>query len=312
MSQNPANQYSPEKPGMIVILNARSGTAARFKDLEPRIAELFGAAGLNAEIILVAGKDVNAAAKQAVAENHETIVAGGGDGTVSSVAAEVAGTERTLGVLPLGTLNHFAKDLHLPLNLADAVRTIAERNIRSVDVGEVNGRVFINNSSLGIYPHIVHRRIVEQMRLRIGKWPAFIWASMHAFRRFPFFDLRIEVKGRALRYETAFLFVGNNEYEMTGFRIGARKRLDAGKLGLYLTHRIGRWGLIRLAVRALLGHLSQQKDFEAYLVDEAFVEAHRRLILVAADGEVRWMELPLQYRSRPGALRVIAPRNQAR
>jgi diacylglycerol kinase family enzyme len=313
MSQNPANQYSPEKPGMIVILNARSGTAARFKDLEPRIAELFRAVGLNAEIISVAGKDVNAAAKQAVSGHHETIVAAGGDGTVSAVAAEVAGTKKkVLGVLPLGTLNHFAKDLHLPLNLEGAVRTIAERNITTVDVGEVNGRVFINNSSLGIYPHIVHRRIVEQMRLRIGKWPAFIWASMRAFRRFPFLDLRIEVKGTELRRETPFLFVGNNEYEMTGFRIGARKRLDAGKLGLYLTRRVGRWGLIRLAVRALLGQLSQQKDFEAYMVDEAFVEAHRRLILVAADGEVRWMELPLQYRSRPGALRVIAPRNHAR
>jgi diacylglycerol kinase family enzyme len=247
-----------------------------------------------------------------VSGDHETIVAAGGDGTVSAVAAEVAGTEKVLGVLPLGTLNHFAKDLHLPLDLQGGVRTIAERNIKSVDVGEVNGRVFINNSSLGIYPHIVHRRIVEQMRLRIGKWPAFIWASMHAFRRFPFLDLRVELKGETLRRKTPFLFVGNNEYEMTGFRIGARKRLDAGKLGLYLTHRVGRWGLIRLAVRALLGYLSQQKDFEAYLVNEAFVEAHRRLILVAADGEVRWMELPLQYRSRPGALRVIAPRNQAR
>jgi diacylglycerol kinase family enzyme len=297
---------------MVVILNARAGTVARSGDLQAMIVELFRAVGLNTEIISVGGKDVNAAAKQAVSGHHETIVAAGGDGTVSTVAAEVAGTEKVLGVLPLGTLNHFAKDLHLPLNLQSAVRTIAERNITTVDVGEVNGRVFINNSSLGIYPHIVHRRIVEQMRLRIGKWPAFIWASMRAFRRFPFLDLRIEFKGEMLRRKTPFLFIGNNEYEMTGFRIGARKRIDAGKLCLYLTHRVGRWGLIRLAVRALLGHLSQQKDFETYLVDEAFVEADRHLILVAADGEVRWMELPLHYRSRPGVLRVITPRNHAR
>jgi diacylglycerol kinase family enzyme len=99
---------------MIVILNARAGTAA----------------------------------KQAVAGNQETIVAGGGDGTINTVAGEVAGTERVLGVLPLGTLNHFAKDLHLPLDLEGAVRTIIERNIATVDVGEVNGRAFANNSSL--------------------------------------------------------------------------------------------------------------------------------------------------------------------
>ena len=292
---------------MVVILNAGAGKAGKSGNLQSMIAELFGAAGLNAEIILVAGKDMSAAARQAVAENHETIVAAGGDGTVNTVAAEVAGTEKILGVLPVGTLNHFAKDLHLPLDLEGAVRTIVERNIATVDVGEVNGRVFVNNSSLGIYPHIVHGRVAEQMRLRMGKWPAFIWASMHAFRRFPFLDLRIEVKGKTLRRETPFLFVGNNEYEMTGFRIGARRRLDAGKLGLYLTHRVGRWGLIRVALRALLGHLSQEKDFEAYLVEEAFVEAHRHFVLVATDGEVKWMESPLHYRSRPRALRVIVP-----
>jgi diacylglycerol kinase family enzyme len=294
---------------MIVILNARAGKAAMSGNLQSRIAELFGAAALNAEIVSVVGKDMSAAAKQAVAENHETIVAAGGDGTVNTVAAEVAGTGKMLGVLPLGTLNHFAKDLHLPLDLEGAVRTIVERNIATVDVGEVNGRVFVNNSSLGIYPHIVHRRVAEQMRMRIGKRPAYIWATMHAFRRFPFLDLRIEVEGKTLRRETPFLFVGNNEYEMTGFRIGARRRLDAGKLGLYLTHRVGRWGLIRVALRALLGHLSQEKDFEAYLVDETFVEARRHLILVATDGEVNWMESPLHYRSRPGDLRVIVRRN---
>jgi diacylglycerol kinase family enzyme len=294
---------------MIVIVNTRAGTAAKSGNLQSRIAELFCAAGLNAEIISVAGKDVSAVARQAAAGNHETIVAAGGDGTVSTVAAEVAGTKNVLGVLPLGTLNHFAKDLHLPLDLEGAVRAIVEHNIVAVDVGEVNGRVFINNSSLGTYPHIVHRRVVQQMRLRIGKRPAYIWATMHAFRRFPFLDLRIEVKGKTLRHETPFLFVGNNQYEMTGFRIGVRRRLDAGKLGLYLTHRVGRWGLIRVALRALLGHLSQEKDFEAYLVDEAVVEARRHLILVATDGEVRWMELPLRYRSRPRDLRVIVRRN---
>ena len=294
---------------MIVILNAHAGTVARSANPQSKIADLFGAAGLNIEIISVAGKDMSAAAKQAVAKNHETIVAAGGDGTVNTVAAEVAGTEKTLGVLPLGTLNHFAKDLHLSLDLEGAVRTIAEGNIASVDVGEVNGRVFVNNSSLGIYPHIVHRRVVEQMRLRIGKRPAYIWATMHAFRRFPFLDLRIEVEGKTLKRETPFLFVGNNEYELTGFRIGARRRLDAGKLGLYLTHRVGRWGLIRVAFRALLGHLSQEKDFEAYLVDEAFVEAPRHLILVATDGEVKWMKSPLHYRSRPRDLRVIVRDN---
>jgi diacylglycerol kinase family enzyme len=295
---------------MVIILNNRAGTASKRADVKLRVAELFGAAGIHPKIIVSDGtRNITALAREAASGTEDTIVAGGGDGTVSSIAAVLASTEKTLGVLPLGTLNHFAKDLRLPLDLDGAVRTIVDRHVRPIDVGEVNGRVFVNNSSLGIYPHIVHRRVAEQMRLRMGKWPAFVWAAMRAFRRFPFLDLRIEVEGKTLRRQTAFLFIGNNEYDVTGFRIGARRHLDTGKLGLYLTHRVGRWGLIRLALRALLGHLSQEKDFERYLVEEAFIEMRRQVVLVAADGEVKWMESPLHYRSRHGALRVIVPRN---
>jgi diacylglycerol kinase family enzyme len=294
---------------VVVILNARAGTAAKLGNLQSTIAELFRAAGARADIITVAGKDINAAAKHAAGGDHKIIVAAGGDGTVSAVAAEVVGTTKTLGVLPVGTLNHFARDLHVPLDLAEAVRVIAEGHIATVDVGEVNGRIFINNSSLGIYPEIVQRRTAEQKRKHIGKWPAFAWAAVQAFRRFPFLDVRIVVAGKKLKRKTAFLFVGNNEYEITGFRIGARSRLNSGMLGLYLTHRVGRWGLVRLAVRALLGHLSQEKDFEAYSVKEALIETRHRRLLVAADGEVMRMESPLHYRSRPRALRVIVPDN---
>src|ERR1700704_6428076 len=120
---------------MIVIFNVGAGNVGRSSNLQSMIAGLFGAAGVNTEIISVAGKDVGAAAKQAVAGHHERIVAAGGDGTVSTVAAEVAGTEKILGVLPLGTLNHFAKDLHVPVYLEGAVRTIVERNIATGDGG---------------------------------------------------------------------------------------------------------------------------------------------------------------------------------
>jgi diacylglycerol kinase family enzyme len=295
---------------VVIILNARAGSVLGKRiDLESKIADLFSAVAVHPKIIAVDGPGSLSTVVREAARGQETIVAGGGDGTVSTIAGELAGSEKPLGVLPLGTLNHFAKDLRIPLNLERAVRTIVDHHVTAVDVGEVNGRVFVNNSSLGIYPHIVHRRAVEQMRLRIGKWPAFVWATLHAFRRFPFLELRIVVEGKELKRQTAFLFVGNNEYEMTGFRIGARRRLDTGKLGLYLTHRVGRWGLIRLAIRALLGRLSQAKDFEAHAVPEAFVAAAgRRIVLVSADGEAKWMETPLHYRSRHGALRVIVPR----
>jgi diacylglycerol kinase family enzyme len=294
---------------MVVILNGGARRlSGRGEEMRGKIAELFSANGLRPAILAPSGKDLNATVRDVATGHAQTIVAGGGDGTVSTVAAEVFRSGKTLGVLPLGTLNHFAKDLRIPLDLEGAVRTIGARHVGAIDIAEVNERAFINNSSLGIYPHIVVRREVEQYRLKRGKWTAFVWATLHAFRRFPFLDLRIEIEGETVTRQTPFVFVGNNEYEMTGFRIGARRRLDTGKLGLYLTHRIGRWGLIRLALNALFGRLNQAKDFEVHLVEEARIDSGRRALLVATDGEVRWMDPPLHFRIRPRGLRVIVPR----
>ncbi|PYK11386.1 MAG: sphingosine kinase, partial [Verrucomicrobia bacterium] len=138
--------------------------------------------------------------------------------------------------------NHFAKDVGIPLGIHAAVRTLANGRTEPVDVAEVNGRVFINNSSLGIYPRIVVHRDRQQDQLNRSKWSAFAWATVLAFRRFPFLRLRICVEGQELDRRTAFLFVGNNEYVMSGFGIGGRAHLNSGKLGLYLTHRAGRFG----------------------------------------------------------------------
>jgi diacylglycerol kinase family enzyme len=211
-------------------------------------------------------------------------------------------------VLPVGTLNHFAKDLGVPLDLETAVRTIKDGEIAAVDVGEVNGRIFINNSSLGIYPQIVSRREAQQQRLARGKWPAFFWATIQALRRFPFLDLRITFEGQQIFRRTAFLFVGNNEYEIAGFNLGSRTCVNAGKLGLYLSHRTGRFGLFRLAFHALFGRVDQEKDFDAFCVTEARIETRKSRLLVALDGEVERMETPLQYRIRPAVLHVLVPR----
>jgi diacylglycerol kinase family enzyme len=280
-------------------------------DPRARIVELFKALGEAPRIIQPDGEnDIVSVAREAANSRDEIIVAAGGDGTISAVASALAGTDKILGVLPIGTLNHFAKDLGIPLDLETAVRMIKEGKVAAVDAGEVNGRIFINNSSLGIYPQIVSRREAQQERLARGKWPAFLWATVQAFRRFPFLDLRVTFEGRQLSRKTAFLFVGNNEYEIAGFKLGSRACLNAGKLGLYLSHRTGRLGLFRLALHALFGRVDQAKDFEAFCVAEARIETSRRRLLVARDGEVEWIETPLQYRIRPHALRVLVPREK--
>src|SRR6202043_1680424 len=133
--------------------------------LKADIAELFRAAGSQALVIeLRRGQDPAEAARAASARTS-IVVAAGGDGTVSGVAAGLVGTPATLGVLPVGTLNHFAKDLGIPLSLEKAVATIAAPRVGAIDVGRVNERVFLNNSSIGIYPNIIEAR--EELR-RLG------------------------------------------------------------------------------------------------------------------------------------------------
>ena len=157
---------------------------------------------------------------------------GGGDGTVGTVAGVMAGTGVPLGILPLGTLNHFAKDLGLPLDVVGAARLIAAAVTRDVDVAEVNGRVFVNNSSVGIYPLMVTDRDLRRRRHGLGKWLAMSLAFVRMLWRFPRRRLRLRAEGWTTPYRTPCLFVGNNEYSMELLSLGQRRRLDGGELWL--------------------------------------------------------------------------------
>jgi diacylglycerol kinase family enzyme len=247
------------------------------------------------------------AARRALADGAEAVVAGGGDGTINAVASVLAGSGVAFGVLPLGTLNHFAKDLGIPLALDEAVRNVAEGKRMQVDVGQVNERIFLNNSSLGLYPDIVRDREKQQRRLGRGKWPAAAWATIAALRRYPFLSVRLTIDGAQHARSTPFVFIGNNEYNMQGLSIGARARLDRGQLSLYVAQRPGRLGLLRFAWRALCGRLAQERDFDVLLSDKIDIETHHRHLRVAIDGEVTIMTTPLRYRIMPAALTVIVP-----
>ena len=297
-----------ERSQLAVILNASSGADDK-EATSQKLKEIFAARDFDARIRLArSGSEVGELTRRALSDRISLIVAGGGDGTINAVASEIVGTDRALGVLPLGTLNHFAKDLQIPLDLEGAARNIMEGRVARVDVGEVNGRIFLNNSSLGLYPRIVRHREKQQERLKRGKWPAFLWAAVTMLRRYPFLDVRLSTETRDLVRRTPFVFIGNNEYEMENFNIGARACLDAGKLSLYVAQRTGRLGLLRFAWRALFGGLRNEKDFDALCCTQVSIETRRRRLHVATDGEVTIMATPLDYRVRPGALRVIVPK----
>ena len=296
--------FSPLK----IIISAGAGTGDK-NQVRERLASIFDEKQIDVDMSVAhSGTEVTELAQNAARGSYKVVVAAGGDGTVNTVAAAVIDSNKILGILPVGTLNHFARDLRIPLDLEAAAHTIVAGHTAEVDVGEVNNRVFLNNSSLGLYPMIVRER-EKRERLGFRKWPAFFWATIQALRRYPFLDVRLRVEDELVDRTTPFVFIGNNEYAMESFNIGSRDRLDSGVLSVYITDRVGRLRLFGLALRAFVGRLRDDKDFLALRSNEVRIQTARKRLRVAFDGEIDVMETPLEYRIRQRALRVIVPKD---
>lgn len=290
-----------------IIVNASAG-AGRAKEGLDTLEDIFRGVGLEVRMVpFKSGDDLKSMAADAAATRPPAVVAAGGDGTINAVASAIVGTGIPLGVLPLGTLNHFAKDLGIPLDVTEAARIIAGGHVTEVDVGSVNGHIFLNNSSLGLYPSIVRNRESQQRRLGRGKWPALLWATWTVLRRRPFLNVALCLDDVKRQCRTSFVFIGNNEYTMEGFNIGARERVDQGCLSVYMSQRRSRHRLLMLAIRALFGRLYQTRDFEAITAQSLTVESRHRRLHVATDGEVNLLDTPLEYGIRARALRVLVP-----
>lgn len=248
--------------------------------------------------------------RQAVEEGVRKVVAAGGDGTVSAAASVLAGTEAVLGVLPTGTMNHFAKDLGMPLRLPEAIAVIAAGRTGRVDVGSVNGHVFINNASLGFYPVTVEER--ERLRKRgYTKWTAMAWALVKAYTSLPVLTATIYQDGRERRIETPFVFVGNNRYNVAGLSIGSRPSLTGGRLHVCLGRSRGRAGLTALTLRALLGALRRADLLEMFDAAGTRINPRSETVRIALDGELRVLQSPLEFAIRPRDLRVFLAEGKA-
>ncbi len=271
----------PHTPRATCILNGAAGGALQIRD---KLADLFAQARADVHIVEANdSSDISLLARKAVAENSKLVLAGGGDGTINAVAAALIGNDVVLGVLPLGTFNHFAKDLKIPLGLEGAVANILYGEVARVDVGEVNGRIFLNNSSLGIYPGVVHEREAYQ-REGNSKWVAFAKAAIFIFKRYAPLSVRTKLdEATTLPTSTPFVFVGNNKYQTAGLHIGERISLDGGMLWVCQAPRAGRAKLLRLALQALIGR-SKPRELVILETSEFWVRPKAKTLRVATDG----------------------------
>jgi YegS/Rv2252/BmrU family lipid kinase len=294
-------------PGRLaVVLNPSSGPT-REGTPEDRIRAAFRNVGIAPEIIVMQrGIDVRKLIRDRVAAGFSGVVASGGDGTVSTVGSVLAGSDTALGVLPTGTLNHFAKDMHLPVDMDEAVQVIARGETTYVDVAEVNGVIFLNNSSIGLYPTAV----TERERLMKAGWPktlAMARAALTALSRFPDTTVRLTTEDSGIVTRTPFLFVGNNRYELSGLQAGTRAGLSDGVLQLWTVANPSRSALLKAVVLSIIGKADGAPNVLSLDTRWAKVRTFRRHIKVALDGEVMRMTSPLVYTIRRAALKVIVP-----
>lgn len=298
---------------VVTLLNDKAGAFNRTlaTNVLAQLEQAFAAHGIDADIRFVDGGGLGEAAEAAAEACRrgecDAVVIGGGDGSVRAAAGALAGTDIPLGVLPLGTLNHFSKDLGIPLQLDQAVTIVAAGRDRPVDLAEVNGEIFINNSSIGIYPYMVIDRERRRAAHRIRKWAAMVPAFFRMLRHFPKRRLYIAAEGFARPYRTPCLFVGNNAYETRIFHFGKRPHLDRGELWLYVVKPRSPWKFFLMVCRLCFGRLDQDRDVETLRLREAEIGAKTSRLPVALDGEVQIMPTPLHYRVRPKALRVLVP-----
>ncbi|MCR6657089.1 MAG: hypothetical protein NVV63_15040 [Opitutus sp.] len=293
----------------VVLLNAHAGTVqAADGELTPdALKSAFANHGVTATVHLVEPEKFDDALTDAIASHPHAIVVGGGDGTVRGAAERLVGTEIALGVLPLGTLNHFAKDLKLPLAWEETVAALCRATVATVDVGEVNDRIFVNNCSLGSYAEAVRRRDALRRTRGQAKWSAMLRAAFTTFTRLRRMRLQFDTGQGLQAKRTPLVVIANNCYSGLLLETSKRERLDEGRLWIY-TVRVHRLlPVLRLVLQALFRRLDETDALDAEPAERFTIHSLRGEPPVALDGELVRLAPPLHFSIRAGALRVLAP-----
>jgi len=290
-----------------VLLNRGGGAVAADPQIADKVAQALAAAGVDAEVELIDGGQCAVRCRAISERGDEMLVVGGGDGTISAAASALSGTETLLGILPLGTLNHFARDLGIPPEIEKAAELIGKRPERRVDIAEMNDRMFINNSAIGLYPLMVLDRDLQRKRLGRSKRLAMIVASLRTLARFNHQRLTLTVNDEKERVDTPLLFVGNNDYRIDIGAPGQRESVEDGELSVFVMRKKTRRGFIAAGLRALFNRVRDDDMVRIEGVQRLRVTSGRSTLAVSLDGEVVRSAPPLDYKIRKKALRVIAP-----
>ncbi len=288
-----------------VLANPKSGRNSRDRDAIARAMAVFGPrASLRQWKV---GDDLDAVVGGLVAEGFGTIVAAGGDGTVTGVAHALLGTQVALGVLPLGTFNFFARGLGLPEEPEGAAQAILTGQIRRISVGTVNGQLFLNNASLGIYPRILQAR--EDAYARWGRsrllayWTVLLTLLRYQAPR----RVIVTIEGETRNLRSPLIFVARSAYQLQRFGLTGAQAISDDRFAVFIALGGSRWHLLKLALHLAVGRVIPGEDVEVLYTRQMQVRTAKRRPNVAFDGEKRRMLSPLSFEIQPDALSIVIP-----
>ncbi|MCX8999173.1 diacylglycerol kinase family lipid kinase [Rhizobiaceae bacterium BDR2-2] len=287
----------------------RDGGTFRTTDMEAfarRTADIFEAAGHEISVAVVSGEEIAPALRQAAETGGiDGIVAGGGDGTISTAAGIAWKSGLVLGVVPAGTMNLFARSLKLPLDPEAALHALAKGQVAAVDIASANGRPFVHQFSAGLHARMVRYRERMDYASRLGKIRATARAAYGVIRNPPAFDVEFTIGGEHHRRRVSAVSVSNNVFGGNPFLVP--DDVSGGRLGFYVADALRPPGVAQLALDILRGRLKENEAVAHW--DTPEVELHfpraARSSRCVIDGELVPMPHEVLLKIHAGELRVL-------
>lgn len=302
---------NPERPiaegaRIRVIWNAAAGSKggiATSQNTEDRVRELMAAAGLGSELRTARTPDeAKSLARDAAGNHYDLVVAAGGDGTVEAIAAELLGTDTALGVLPLGSVMNLARSLGIPRDAAAAAEVFVTGRVRSVDVGDARDRAFFEAASVGMNVAIFEAATAFERR----HWSAGLRNMWTAIRYRPA-RMTIDLDDEQVRTRALMVSVSNGPFTGAGMNVAPHARLDDGKFDVVVFRRLSKARLVRHLLSIAFGRYAYAPEAQVHRSRSVRIEGASALP-VRADGQLLGTT-PIELVTRPGALRVVVPRD---
>lgn len=294
---------------LIVIANARSGSQP--DEALDALVEALRAGGATVDAwIAEQPAQLPALAERAREAGADAVVAHGGDGTVNCLAQALTGSDQVLGVVPRGTFNYVAKQYALPEETAEVAQLLLHGTARPIAAGVVNGRLFLNNCSFGLYTDIIdarERHKAQWGRLRVVAVLSALVTALRSRARLP---LRLAGSDGVARYQgrASLLFAGVNPQQFRDSGFDLAEEVEAGALGFVLLRWITPWRVLATMFRALFGRAEDLQHVEAFSAPALQAQMpHHRSLRAVVDGEILRLNAPLRFEYRPAALRLIQP-----